>query len=201
MYPAFGIYLLNAGNFELQISHFVIFPPCEELVPIRHIWQIWNLRTVNFDNYLGSDVENWYQIFTNVKNLYQILTHVNESVLDPHSCEKLVPNHHIVEMLLSHHICQWQNCEQLKSVAKCGRFGGTVSMWGIRMYAIWNLTSCVFFTKCEISIGTKYVTYWYQFSTCFEALVRILHSVKFMKCEICGSTWQTANKSKLYYII
>ena len=34
-------------------------------------------------------------------------------------------------------------------------------------------------------IGTKYVTYWYQFFTCCEELVPILHSVK---CELCGST-------------
>ena len=45
-----------------------------------------------------------------------------------------------------------------------------------------KLTSCVF------SLSTKYVTYWYQFCTCCEELVPILHSVKFTKCEICGST-------------
>ena len=33
----------------------------------------------------------------------------------------------------------------------------------------------------------KYVTYWYQFFTICEELVPILHSVKFAKCEICGS--------------
>ena len=34
----------------------------------------------------------------------------------------------------------------------------------------------------------KYVTYWYQFFTCWEDLVPIIQSVKFVKCEICGST-------------
>ena len=34
----------------------------------------------------------------------------------------------------------------------------------------------------------KYVTYWYQFFTCCEELVPILHSVKFANCDICGST-------------
>ena len=34
----------------------------------------------------------------------------------------------------------------------------------------------------------QYVTYWYQFFTRCEKLVPIFHSVKFGKCEICGST-------------
>ena len=34
----------------------------------------------------------------------------------------------------------------------------------------------------------KYVAYWYQFFTRCEELVPIFHSVKFAKCEICGST-------------
>ena len=31
------------------------------------------------------------------------------------------------------------------------------------------------------------MTYWYEFFTCCEGLVPILHSVKFTGCEICGS--------------
>ena len=37
-------------------------------------------------------------------------------------------------------------------------------------------------------IGMKYVTYWYQLFTRCEELVPVFHSVKFVKCEICGST-------------
>ena len=38
------------------------------------------------------------------------------------------------------------------------------------------------------NIVMKYVTYWYQLFTRCEELVPIFHSVKFAKCEICGST-------------
>ena len=38
---------------EPQISHFANFTPCEELVPKRHFWKMWNLRMVNFDNFGG----------------------------------------------------------------------------------------------------------------------------------------------------
>ena len=65
----------------------------------------------------------------------------------------------------------------------CSRFGVILSMWGIRMYAIWNLTSCVFFTKCEIlgqnmwRIGANFsraVRNWNIFFTVWN-----LRSVKF----------------------
>ena len=57
------------------------------------------------------------------------------------------------------------------------------------MYATYNFTTCANFTKCEIcNIGMKYVKYWYQFFMRCEELVPIFHSVKFAKCEICGST-------------
>ena len=39
-----------------------------------------------------------------------------------------------------------KKCEELESNAKCSRFRGYL----IRMYAILNLTSCVFFIKCEL---------------------------------------------------
>ena len=92
--------------------------------------------------------------------------------------------------------------EDLESNAKYSRFGGILSMWGIRMYAIWNLTSCVFFHKVW-DIGTKYVTYWCQCFTCCEELVQILtmlilRSVKFAvqqcspqmcPCSDCIDSW------------
>ena len=38
---------------ELQISHFVNFTQCEEFVPIRHFWQMLNLRTINLEDFWG----------------------------------------------------------------------------------------------------------------------------------------------------
>ena len=79
------------------------------------------------------------------------------------------------ELVLSRYRCQWQNCEELESSAKYSRFGGgggILSMWGIHMYAKWKLTSCIFFTKCDILVrnmwpnGNKFthaVRSWYQF--------------------------------------
>ena len=52
------------------------------------------------------------------------------------------------------------------------------------LYKFWLLH---FFHKVW-DIGTKYVAYVYQFFTWCEELLPILHSVKFTKCEICGST-------------
>ena len=103
---------------ESQISHFANFTPWEELVPIRHFWQMRNLLTVNFDNLWSgnfvlkflkceelvnffSDVKKTYrcQIVINVKNLYQIITSLKNqcqiltSVINWHqiiTCEKLV---------------------------------------------------------------------------------------------------------------
>ena len=46
--------------------------------------------------------------------------------------------------------------------------------------------------RAQITQNEKYwyenVTYCYQFFTRCEELVPIFHSVKFVKCEICGST-------------
>ena len=159
--------------------------------------------------------ENWFQILTRVKNRYEFLTSVRnwyqiihmwkmisktntceELVPNPHTCEKLVPNNHrCEELVLNRHRCQWINCEELESNAKCSRTGSILSMWGIRMYATRIYMKFdflrIFYKVWEID--TKYVTYWYQFYTCCEWLVPILHSVKFTKCEICGST-------ELYYL-
>ena len=114
-------------------------------------------------------------------------------VPNSHTCRKLVPNHHKwEELVLNRHRCQWQNCEELESNAKCSRFGGISSMWVIRMHAKWNLILCVFFLKCEILV--RNMAYWYQFFTCYEDLVLIIHSGIFTRCEICGST-------KLIYLV
>ena len=68
-------------------------------------------------------------------------------------------------------------CKELESIVECSRFG-------------------VFFYQCEdcacmlhiISLRAQIsqnVKYWYEIC---DVLVPILHSVKFAKCEICGST-------------
>ena len=77
---------------------------------------MWNLRTVNFDNFWGltfmllvhifyiltceelvrllSDRKNWYQNFTTVKNWYQILTLVKNRYQILISVNKMVSIHH-----------------------------------------------------------------------------------------------------------
>ena len=45
------------------------------------------------------------------------------------------------------------------------------------------------------------VTYWYQFFTRCKELVPIFHSVKFVKCEICGSTGLQCHLSPLKDIV
>ena len=120
---------------------------------------------------------------SHVNNGIKTLT-CEELVPNDHTCEKLVPKYHrCEELVLNRHRCQSQNSEELESNAKRSRFGGILSMWGICMYAIWNLTSCVFFTKYEILVwnmwrlGTNFsraVRNWYQLFT-----VWTLRSVKF----------------------
>ena len=91
-------------------------------------------------------------------------------------------------------------CEELESIKKAKKkkkkkkkkkLGCILSMWRIRMNAIWILRTYVFLTHLW-DIGMKSVTYWYQFFTRGEELVPIIHGVKFTKCEIYGST-------QLYY--
>ena len=73
------LYGLEEGFVEPQISHFAIFTPCEELVPKRHFWKMWNLRMVNFDNFgLCSNftsfpfftVKNWYVFMSSAKDWF-----------------------------------------------------------------------------------------------------------------------------------
>ena len=45
------VYLKALLNRKFHILQ--IFPPCEELVPKRHVCKMWNLRMVNFNNFLG----------------------------------------------------------------------------------------------------------------------------------------------------
>ena len=97
-----------------------------------HLWKI---------GIKSSHVEKLASKLTRVKNWYQILTHMKKVVLKYHRCEELV---------LNRHRCQCQNWEELESNHNAADLGGILSMWGILMYAIRNLTSCVFFTKCEI---------------------------------------------------
>ena len=55
---------------------------------------------------------------------------------------------------------------------------------------------------CNLTyFGMKNVTYWYQFFTRCKELVPIFHSVKFAKCEICGSTGLQCHLSLLKDIV
>ena len=111
----------------------------------------------------------------------------------------MVPNYQRCEKMVNNRQrCQWQNCKELESNAKCSNF------WG---YFINVRNTHVCYMKFEFvrifhkmwDIVTKYVTYWYQIFTCCEELIPILQSVKFTKCEICGLTrrsllnWECSN--------
>ena len=94
------------------------------------------------------------------------------------TCEKLVPNYHTYEeLVLNCHRCQWRNCEELDSNAKCSIFGGILYMWGIRMYVTWNLTPCVFFTS---------VRYWYEICDVLVPIFYVLRGIdtNSSQCEI-----------------
>ena len=103
-------------------------------------------------------MKNWYQIITHMKNWYLFVTDVSDKTVN-----------------------------ELKSNDKCSRFEGYfINVRNMHVCYIKFDFMRVFHKVGDI--GTKYVTYWYQFFTCCEKLVPILHSVKFTKCEICGST-------------
>ena len=230
--------MLTLSSVEPQISHFVNFTLCEEMVPIRHFWQMCNFCTVNFDNFWGvksvlkfhifvvfnvwrtstmwrigtkfsqmwrigtksshvwrigtksshlwkhwykitkckkmvskfTRVKNWYKILTYVKKRYQIITHnKNWYLIVTYVSDKTVKN--------------WN---RMQNAADLGEF---LSMWRIRIHAIWNLTWCLF--SQSVRYWYEMVTYWYQFFTVCDDMVPILYSVKFTKCEICGSTEHT----------
>ena len=158
-------------------------------------------------------MKNWYDssqmwqlvpFFTIVKNRYQLLTqsksshlwkicikssHVKILYQNSHmwrtgTTSKLVPNfRRCDELVRNRHRRQWQNYEEFGSNAKWSRLGAV--MWGIRKYAKWNLTSCVFCTKCEILVRNMWCIST-KFFTCREKLVPIIHTVKFTRCEFCG---------------
>ena len=95
-------------------------------------------------------------------------------------------------------------CKELESNAKCGRFWVILPMWWIRMYATQNLTSCAFFTKCEIlirntwRIGTNFaraVRNWYQFFTVWN-----LRIVKFAVLQPTRTTNRLVLTSKLTWV-
>ena len=190
---------------------------------------MWNLRTVNFDNFWGvkcvvrfhilffftcdglvwffSGVKNKYQIFINVKNRYQILTRMKNQYQITTSVEKryqIITYEKLVSkptrvrnwfQILTHvknwyqiitEVKNWNSIVtnvSVKTVKNWNRMqnaadlGGILSMWEIGMYAILNMTSCVFFTKCEIlvrnmcHIGTNC-------SRSARNLAPVLHSVK-----------------------
>ena len=83
---------------EPQISHFVNFTPCEDLVPKRHFCQTWTLGMVNWRSkicakishlyFLTCDesvrivlpVKNWYDFFSDVKNWCLFFTDVSDRI-------------------------------------------------------------------------------------------------------------------------
>ena len=141
-----------------------------------------------------------------MKNRYQTLTRVKNRYL----CEKLVSNHQMwkIGTKLSHMWRTGTRSSQM-SVTKLWRIGIECKMqqiWGVfyqcgeyacMLFEIWI---CAYFNKVR-DIGTKYVTYWYQFFTCCEYLVPILHSVKLTKCGICGSTKHTCSGGEHFYFV
>ena len=79
-------------------------------------------------------------------------------------------------------------CEEFESNTKYSSFGGGYFINVRNTHVCYMEFDFVRILHKVCDIGTKYMTYWYQFSTCCEELVPILHSVKFTKYEICGST-------------
>ena len=95
------------------------------LTSVKNWYQI-----IRYDKWVSilTHVKNWYQIITHMKNCYLIVTDVSD---------KTVKN--------------WNRMQN--AVDWVGGGGGILSiLLGISMYAIGNLTSCVFFTKCEILV-------------------------------------------------
>ena len=87
----------------------------------------------------------------------------------------------------------WQNCEELKSNAKCSRFGRYFTNVRNTHVCYMKYFMRSFHRVCDI--GTNYMTYWYKFFTCCEEMVPILLSAKFTKCEICGSSMTSVGLS------
>ena len=152
-----GLFVPNFRKYEESVPHPHM---CEESVPNPQICKKISIKSYH--------VKNWYQN-SRVKSWCQNLTHVKNC-----RCEKLV---------LNRHRCQWQNCEELESNAKCSRFGGGGG------YCISVRNTHVCYMKHDLVrifhkvwyVGTKYATCWYQFPACCEESVPIIHSLKFTK--------------------
>ena len=114
-----------------------------------------------------------------------------------HTCEELVPNPHTwkigtkfyrcEELVLNRQRCQWQNSEKLELNANAADYGWyfiNVRNTHVPVYAVWNLTSCVFFSQsmrywyeiCDalVRFFSRAVRNWYQFFTVWN-----LRSVQF----------------------
>ena len=103
-----------------QISHFINFTPCEELVPRRNFWQMWNLRMVKFDNFRGLksvlteishfcvfDVWRICAFSSYVWRSGTIFLRCEEMVPIFHKCEELVLNRYMCQgHILKYHICK-----------------------------------------------------------------------------------------------
>ena len=135
-----------------------------------HLWKI---------GIKSSHVKNWYQNSHVCRSV--------ELVANPHTCEKLIPNithmknWYLIATAVSNKTVK--NWNRMQNAADLGGGGYFINVRNTRMYAIWYLTSCVFFTKCEIlirnmwRIGTNFsrsVRNSYQFFTVWN-----LRSVKF----------------------
>ena len=167
---------LRMVNFD---NPFYIFNFCEELLRFF------------------SDVTNWYQIFTHAKNRSQILARAKIRTKSSHLRIIGIKSSHMKNWYQNSnvwrtgtkysHMCKtgtklsqmWRistflTDQELESNAKCSRLLGSIlSMWGIRMYAIWKLTSFVFFTNCEILVRNIW------FFTCDSSRPSVgLHNLK-----------------------
>ena len=174
----FGVYHL-CSNFT-----FLLFWTCEELVRCEEL-------VPNFHK-CDESVPNPHTCEESKPNLHicekmisnhhmwkiGIKTHTCvELVANPHTCEKLVPNYHTYEeLVLNRHRCQWQNCEELKSNAKCSRFGGGGYLINVRNTRMYWLR--VYFSQS--------VRYWYEICDVLVPFFHVLWGIRTnsSQCEI-----------------
>ena len=139
----FIVLLFYKTDFVLPILH-----KCEESVPNPHTCE--------------KSVPN--------PHIYEKLVsnhHMWKICIKTHTCEELVPNYHIYkELVLNRHRCQWQNCDELETNAKCSRFGGY-------FINVRDTHVCYIYTKFDfVRFFPQSVRYWYEIC---DLLVPIFH--------------------------
>ena len=148
-----------------------------------------------------------------------------ESVPNPHTCEESVPNPHNCEKWYQNITCEKmlseltrvKNCYQiLTRVIKVYQIITYMKNWyliviyvsknfvckmqqtrgGVHFINMRNTHTC--YMKFDFVRILQSVRYWYEM---YDVLVPILNSVKFMKCEIRGSTMRTYLLGQEVYIL